>query len=157
MAIEQREGALERYLGAGGEDLSAKRRRGGLLRLPAEILRNKVTWGFGGEQPADVVTEWLKKRLRQSNPWNSKGPSAAMVEPEADKDNMFARDAKACEDKVSECEAEADNDDVLECEAKAGMTICTKPRPTTTRSSSTGPMLTRARGPRAMPNRTTTK
>jgi hypothetical protein len=33
MATEQWEGALKKYLDAGGEELSAKRRRGGLLRL----------------------------------------------------------------------------------------------------------------------------
>ena len=57
MAIEQWEGALERYLGAGGEDLSVKRRRGGCLRLPPGTLRNNVIWDLGAEQPSDVIIE----------------------------------------------------------------------------------------------------
>jgi hypothetical protein len=82
MAIEQWEGALKRYLDAGGEELSAKRRRGGLLRLLPEALRNKVIWDLGEEQPADVIIEWLQKRLRTQTSWQSKGQAAALVEPE---------------------------------------------------------------------------
>ena len=47
MAIEQWEGALKRYLDAGGGELSVKRRQGGLLRLLPENLRNKVKWDLG--------------------------------------------------------------------------------------------------------------
>ena len=82
MAIEQWEGALKRYLDAGGEDLSAKRRQGGLLRLLPEKLRDRVIWDLGEDKPADVVIEWLQKRLVQSSSWQSKDQPAAMVEPE---------------------------------------------------------------------------
>ena len=57
MAIEQWEGALKRYLDAGGEELSVKRRRGGLLRLLPEKLRERVIWDLGEDKPADVIIE----------------------------------------------------------------------------------------------------
>ena len=93
MAIEQWEGALKRYLDAGGEDLSAKRRQGGLLRLLPETLRNKVIWDLGEDKPAEVVIEWLQKRLVQSNAWNNKGQPAAMVEPEEDEEPTLDEEA----------------------------------------------------------------
>jgi hypothetical protein len=73
MAIEQWEGALKRYLDAGGEELSVKRRRGGLLRLLPEKLRDRVIWDLGEDKPADVIIEWLQKRLIQSNSCRAKG------------------------------------------------------------------------------------
>ena len=68
MAIEQREGALKRYLDAGGGDFSATRRRGGLLRLLPETLRNKATWDLEEEQPSEVATEWLQTALSYDRP-----------------------------------------------------------------------------------------
>ena len=82
MAIEQWEGALKRYLDAGGEDLSTKRRQGGLLRLLPEALRNKVIWDLGEDKPAEVVIEWLQKRFVQRNAWHTNGQPDALVEPE---------------------------------------------------------------------------
>ena len=73
MAIEQWEGALKRYLDAGGEELSVKRRRGGLLRLLPEKLCDRVIWDLGEDKPADVIIEWLQNRFIQSNSWHSKG------------------------------------------------------------------------------------
>ena len=69
---------------AGGEELSTKRRRGGLLQLLPETLRNKIIWDLGEEQPSDVIIEWLQKRLRATNAWQGKGQPAAMVESEAE-------------------------------------------------------------------------
>ena len=97
MAIEQWEGSLKRYLDAGGEDLSEQRRRGGLLRLLPEKLRDRVIWDLGEEQKHDAIIEWLQKRLRQSSAWHSKSHAAAMVEPE-DRDDANPLDEEAMEE-----------------------------------------------------------
>ena len=86
MAIEQWGGALKRYPDAGDEELSVKRRRGWLLRLLPEKLRDGVIWDLGEDKLANVITERLQKRLIQSNSWRRDGQSAALVQPQAEED-----------------------------------------------------------------------
>ena len=81
MAIEHWDGAVTRYVDAGGEELSVKRRRGGLLRLLPEKLRGIAICDVGEDKPADVTIERLQGRHIQSNSWQSKGQSAALVQP----------------------------------------------------------------------------
>ena len=88
MALVRWEGALKEYQGAGGEDLSAKRRRGGVLRILPEHLREKVIWDLGDDKSAEEIIEWLRLRLRSSSSWGETGRIAALVEEEVDDDTL---------------------------------------------------------------------
>ena len=80
MAIVRWEGALKEYQTAGGEELSDRRRRGGLLRMLPINLRNKVIWDFGADKSTEATIEWLRERLRATSSWGDGGQPVAAIE-----------------------------------------------------------------------------
>ncbi len=90
MALVRWEGALKEYVNAGGEGISEKRRRGGVLRILPDSLREKVIWDLGEDKSSDEIIEWLRLRLRSSSSWGEvprDGPrTTALLEDEVDED-----------------------------------------------------------------------
>ncbi len=80
MALVRWEGALKEYMNAGGEELSEKRRRGGVLRVLPELLREKVIWDLGEDKSSEEIIEWLRTRLRSSSSWGDGPRTAALIE-----------------------------------------------------------------------------
>ena len=80
MALEVWQGAIKDYEDAGGEELSKKRRRGGLLRMLPLKLREKVIWDLGADSDPEDIVEFLTTRLRSSSSWDDSRREAALLE-----------------------------------------------------------------------------